>query len=257
MSSHSNFNHCAAKLPQRFVEFEIDIDPVSLVSRIVSVREQIAGEWVKDLETLRNVNEMILDSYYKTQDEERKTNSTNATAPQTAYDRGAMLVLGNHIMSEGKASSPFRKGNFDLLGLLATQESIHRVLREYSSSEGEREISFMWLRDFYFARLATHFDGAQQYGRADDFLGELLLTAPSMKQIEDTLGLIDPNRIAEDIIAMRSVVAQEWRDTITEVLRTDHETLRTSIVTVQMDRRFDEAASIMEEQESFFEQGFQ
>jgi len=44
-----------------------------LVSRIGAVREQIAGEWVADLKTLRDINEMILDSYYKMQDDERNT----------------------------------------------------------------------------------------------------------------------------------------------------------------------------------------
>ena len=57
--------------------------------------------------------------------------------------------------------------------------------------------------------LASHFDGAQPYGRADDFLGELLLQAPSMKQLDDErsnaggdvlIGLIDRHRVAEDII---------------------------------------------------------
>ena len=281
---------------QRFVEYEIDIEPPSLVSRIVSVREQIAGEWVSDLQTLRDVNEMILDAYYKAQDEQRSskenvtattttTDSVNATtranddldsvpdpssssssdaAERKAYDRGAMMVLGNHIVSDGgTASSPYRKSSFDLLGLLATQESVHRVLHEYR--EEERGLSFVWLRDFYVARLASHFDGAQPYGRADDFLGELLLQAPSMKQLDDesssaggdVIGLIDPHRIAEDIITMRSVVAQEWRDTITEVLQTDHAELRKSILTVQMDRRLDETSQYVEEQTSFYEQGFQ
>lgn len=250
------------------MEFEIDIEPPSLVSRIVSVREQIAGEWVKDLKTLREVNEMILDAYYEAQADERNSTEEDedpesyekkvkANSEKRAYDRGAMMVLGNHILSDNTSSSPMRKGSFDLLGLLATQESVHRVLRFYREAGDEREVSFLWLREFYVTRLSSHFDGSQPYGRADDFLEELLLTAPAMKEMGGQMGLIDPHRIAEDLIAMRSVVAKEWRETITQVLATDHETLRHSILAVQMDRRLEETGQFVSEQTSFYEQGFQ
>jgi hypothetical protein len=46
-------------LEDRWVEFNIDIDPVSLASRILSVREQIAKEWEADLDVLASANEKI------------------------------------------------------------------------------------------------------------------------------------------------------------------------------------------------------
>lgn len=41
----------------KFVEFQIDIDPSSLVPRIMSVREQIAREFVIDTDLIRIVND--------------------------------------------------------------------------------------------------------------------------------------------------------------------------------------------------------
>jgi hypothetical protein len=248
------------------------------VQRIVSVRDQIAKEWAADLETLITANEMILDSYHDFQSAKRgkEANQTakvekatdawseNVTVPSgltapysstydksfKAYDRSAMLVLGNNIVQDGRASSSFRKGNFDLLGLLATQESIHRVLRQYrEASSSEFDISFDWLRQFYVARIASHFDGNQEYGRADDFLEELLIQPPSVKMSQKNgklLGFIDPMRMAEDIIAMRTQVAQDWKDIVMDVPTKDHAELRSMCLSIRMGKTIDRSPSIEE-----------
>jgi len=144
-----------------------------------------------------------------------------------------------------------RKGNFDLLVLLATQESIHRVLmmkdsdtknakksEDYDDDDDDDEecpISVMsrsnrqFLSNFYLQRLVSHFTGRQPYGRADQFLQELLRSTPSMVMASDETAataksssssndeeenaiscLVDPTRIAEQILEMRQVVAREW-----------------------------------------------
>ena len=264
-------------LKQRFFDFEIDIDPPSLVQRIVSVRDQIANEWVSDLETLVKVNEMILESYHNFQSSKRLkevdeniksdevdkwcdniTDVTSLTAPYSspyeksfrAYDRSAMLIMGNNIIQDGRASSSFRKGNFDLLGLLATQESIHRVLQKYkdeATSLGELNVSFEWLKQFYFARIPTHFDGNQEYGRADDFLEELLIAAPSVKVNNGKLmGFIDPMRMAEDIIEARSQVAHDWRDLVMNVPTKDHAELRSMCLSIRMGKAIERSPSAEE-----------
>ena len=266
--THTHFS----LLQQRFVEFEIDIDPPSLVQRIVSVRDQIAKEWTADLETLITANEMILDSYHDFQSAKRGneanqttlgaetadnvTTTSTLTAPYSspydksfkAYDRSAMLVLGNNIVQDGRASSSFRKGNFDLLGLLATQESVHRVLRQYRDAGAtEFDISFDWLKQFYVARVTSHFDGNQEYGRADDFLEELLLQPPSVKMKNGKLlGFIDPMRMAEDIIATRTQVAQDWRDIVMDVPMKDHADLRSMCLSIRMGKTIERSPSVEE-----------
>jgi hypothetical protein len=288
---HGGWSKDNPYLEERFVEFEVDIEPPALCQRILSVREQIAREWTSDLETLRVANEMILDSYHAFQAQQRKSELGNTkkdhselddpenlgtidqlTAPYTssaaydknfkAYDRTAMMVLGNNIVHDGHSSSAYRSGSFDLLGLLATQESVHRILKLYHTKRQPRHLrrqrvandddeddddddeedatrdyqsSAEWLHQFYVARLATHFDGNQEYGRADDFLEELLLSPPSVKLRARTgeLGLIDPLRMAEDIIAMRSQVAMDWKE-IVRVAPTDHTELRNMCLALRM-----------------------
>lgn len=177
-----------------------------------------------------------------------------------AYDRTAMIVLGNNIVQDGREPSPYRKGSFDLLGLLATQESVHRVLREYKEAGEEREVSFEWLRKFYVSRVGEYFDGSQEYGRADDFLEELLLTAPAMKEMEGKLEFIDPMRIAEDIIATRSEVAKDWKDIVEKVPTVDHAELRTIALQLRMGAMFEKSVPVTDEKketERIVEEGFQ
>jgi len=276
---HGGWSRNNPYLEERFVEFEIDIDPPSLVSRILSVRQQIADEWILDLDTMVASNDQILESYYdnaandrdseeciayndngeciRPEDLREKLDHFSASPPRRrgAFDRTAMMMLRNAIAFDERASSPYRKGNFDLLVLLATQESVHRLLREYQEMGDKRKVSFEWLRNFYVERVEKFFDGSQDYGRADDFLEELLLTSPSMKTAGNKVELVDPLRIAEDIIRTRSEVGLDWKKIIASTPQ-DHLTLQKDLLTARMGgfcqpSSFASAPSTMESTGSF------
>ena len=159
---------------------------------------------------------------------------------KSAFDRNnAMLLLSNSMDFNVHTSSPLRKGTFDLLLLLCTQESVHRTLRDYANAGDEREVSFAWLRNYYMDRVGEYFDGHQRYGRADDFLEDLLMTPPMLKSLDDqsqrkeVMGLIDPLRMAEDIIRRRSEVGREWQEILASVQH-DHMALRRELLARQM-----------------------
>lgn len=256
---HGGWSKDNPYLEDRFVEFEIDIEPPSLVTRILSVRQQISDEWVTDLETLRTINGQILASYHERQtqmrDEEEEEEECAATGSrdgdaspeectQGLYDRNAVYYMNNKIMEESetdtRASSPFRKSNFDLLALLATQEALHRVLRSYQNAGEERSVSRDWLKQFYTERLRRYFDGDGEYHRADDFLQALLSTPPSAVELPSSsatraqIGLVDPLRIAQDVLEARTNVTEEWRAIMRDVVPSDHMELQKSILAVRM-----------------------
>lgn len=183
--------------------------------RILSVRGQIANEFIQDLDIVIATNDQIMNSYFDSIRQEDRD------APQelaSSFDRETSIILSNNMESSVSASSPFRKGNFDLLYNLCTQASVHELLRELQRAGEEREVSFVWLRDFYVARVEGFFDGDQPFGRADDFIEEMLLTPPSVKDMGTNkqgkafVGLIDPLGLAEQIIARRTQIAQEWKE---------------------------------------------
>jgi hypothetical protein len=263
-NTHSSLSSTQIK---RWVEFNIDIDPPSLVFRVLSVREQIAKEWITDLETISKVTDNILTSYFNNQADAREREGKsekggyskepknvlgdpNAAPPssyssepssgerRTVFDREAMYMLSNTVSStSNQGSSAYREGNFDLLVLLSTQESVHRVLRDYQA-DSDRQVLFDWFRDFYTRNAADYFDGDQEYGRADDFLEELLLTSPFFKELEGKgkkteVGLVDPLRIAEDVIRMRHVVCEDWKEIVANTPQ-DHTELRKALLARQM-----------------------
>ena len=117
---------------------------------------------------------------------------------KTVYDRSILSTWSQLLWSPKRSSSPFRKGNFDLLLLLATQESIHRVLNSYKKDETIRPETREWLLDFYKDNVNEYFDGHQTYARSEDFLEEMLKSPRTLIETNsEILAWIDPAIVAE------------------------------------------------------------
>lgn len=189
----------AAHIP----DYEIDVNPPSLCSRMISVREQIASEIARDLSFLSKMGPDVVESYW----EGLKNNQEE-------------IGLGNLLFLEwdptyGAMPSPLRRGNFDLLVLLTTQESIHCILNEEPPGDDDgddfeplSQSNQEFLARFYLDRLVSHFTGRQRYNRAEAFLKELLLSAPGIDN--DNENWVDPTFIAEEILKMRERVCRRW-----------------------------------------------
>lgn len=251
------------------VELEIDIDPPSLANRLLAVRDKIGKEWSDDLDLVISVNDQILPSYVKRNKAARESPSKGADkdddegeyeykrsfAPLQAgdmssgdfnfgsrsiqtFDRGAIYLM-NHHPSFGMDGSPLRASSFDLLFLLSLQESIHRVLTSYKQAGEKKDVSFAWLKEFYIKNLDTYFDGNQSFGRADDFMDDLLNKPPALKTIKEDgdikMGFIDPMAIAEDIISHREEVAREWQ-TIVSNTSEEQDDIRKEVFKRQMEK---------------------
>jgi hypothetical protein len=117
---------------------------------------------------------------------------------QPVYDRSILSTWSQLLWSPKRSSSPYRKANFDLLLLLATQESIHRVLNSYKKDETIRPETHAWLLDFYKDNVNKYFDGHQTYARSEDFLEEMLKSPRTLIETNsEILAWIDPAIVAE------------------------------------------------------------
>lgn len=183
------------------------------------MRSKISKEWVTDLELVIAANDKILPSYVKRNKEARKMkddkepiNKSNDDSDGDAsfesrregvglpkdfnfgqrtkhtFDREAVYFLNNHPSFNDNDASPLRASSFDLLFLLSMQEAIHRILTSYRDAGEEKEVSFEWLKGFYTEGLPKYFDGNQSFGRADDFIDDLLNTPPALKTFGDKMG---------------------------------------------------------------------
>jgi len=224
---HGGWSKNNPYLEERWVEFPIDIRPASLVQRLLPVRQQLALEFQKDLQIVKIVDSMIMDSYFTKVKEDPESDH--------AFDRISVAILSNFTEFQESGSSPFRRGNFDLLYNLCTQASTHRLLREFKAEGKVREVSFLWLRRFYGERVKDFFDGDQPFGKADDFIDALLRTPPSLIDMDGgrSVGLTDPLMMAERIISIRSEIADEWIELMGEV-KEDHLRLNDVLMRVMM-----------------------
>jgi hypothetical protein len=248
---HGGWSKDNPYLEERFVEFEIDLDPVSIANRILSVREQIAKEWEQDIEILKIANSQIMESYFHSIVDNKNTSSTT-TSP--AFERTAALILQNYTsFAASSSSSPIRKGSFDLLYNLITQASIHRLLRLFRDDDSaSAQVSYHWLFSFYNATVADYFDGDLKYGRADDWMEKLLQSSPSVlvppaRNGNDAVGeaqLVDPLRIAEEIIAFRNVLCEDWKK-IMENVPLDHSS---SIRKILLNKQLEKWGSLQQQQ---------
>ena len=210
-------------------DYEMEINPASLCTRMISVREQIAKELAHDLGIVARMGYHIMDGFWDYWDDHTTDESTSASKSSSSSSSPAATTGDRITMSSGAdakrrlpshnlafldyslvgsndmAPSPLRKGNFDLVVLLATQESICRILnnQQFEDLKTERNIYRQFLQDFYTERLESHFMGIQRYGRADDFLEELLFSVGT--------AVVDPVRLTEIILREREQVALEWQ----------------------------------------------
>jgi len=248
-------------------DYEVEINPASLCTRLISVREQIAAEFANDLGIIHNMGYHIMDSYWEYMDSQKKINQDDYNNEAEQKPAAAELGAGGNIdtngfdgnlksevtMSSGAdgaprilpphnlvflsyaldpvngyTPSPLRKGNFDLLVLLATQESIIRILNNAQQEKlaGDQQRMYQkYLSDFYAERILSHFSGIQRYGRADDFLEELLFSSPRMSTGDGFSALVDPIRLTEMILDERMQVALEWQ-AMSKDVPNDHITIK-------------------------------
>jgi len=163
---------------------------------------------------------------------------------QTVFDRSILNTWSQSLWSPKRSSSPYRKASFDLLLLLATQESIHRVLNCYKKDNTIRPETHEWLFNFYADNVHDYFDGHQRYARSEDFLEEMVKSPRTLIETNDAiLAWVDPASVAEDIVRERSEVTLDWMR-VAETILDEHTDLRRLLFTYMVSKSFpDESMS--------------
>ncbi|KAL3756666.1 hypothetical protein ACHAWU_002569 [Discostella pseudostelligera] len=256
--------HTPKDLGERaYSNFDIDIEPARLCARILSVREQLAREMTGDLKAIANMGQLIFNSYWENAKNRKDTKQTKTgngngngrggDSSPYGFDRPSTMYINFDPQDDAEfAPSPLRKGNFDLLYNLITQFAVMKLLQDeggvvVGEDEVQNKCCQVYLSKFYNDRLLTHFVGLQWYGKGDDFIEELILGSPIMMPRSDAekkdekrndseissapLLVVEPMRIAEQILLRRDKIALEWMD-IMQQTPSDH----TSIRKMQLDR---------------------
>jgi len=219
-------------------DYTWEIDPTSLCSRILSVREQLSKEFAKDLQAVSDMGGQTFDWYWEklrqSRDNETNDNDNETNDNENRYNTQTPLITDPSSLRGSRDNllfleinvddprldhkpSPLRRGNFDLLVLLATEEAIHRVLNRWESKRVEGNVvgsdyeqheraSHCFLEEFYQERQHFFHGPLPNYGKADDLLEELLLLD------SDNASLVNPTKIAELVLREREIVALDWME---------------------------------------------
>ena len=231
-------------------------------------REQEAEEKLQQQkDALENLMPKSMEDSMSNNNGAKSSEETKAPKVEKPKMQRANLVFLDRGVGEGDsadyAPSPLRKGNFDLLCLLATQEAIHRVLNDPTrqARKSPEHGTKQFLQDFYIKRLLSHFSGDQPYGRSDDFVEELLACPPRMITIgntnddkpddgrkdsltKDLTYLVDPVMVAAAILSEREKVALQWKQHVAEQTSVDHRNIQNMILTKVMGDTAEECETV-------------
>lgn len=249
---------------REYSEFDIDIEPARLCARILSVREQIAREMTGDLKVIANMGQQIFSSYTQNAKERRDTKhyakgssieaGDDEESSPYAFDRPSTMYINVGMNMDPRyddtpAPSPLRRGNFDLLYTLITQNAVIQLIQSedgvvVGEDEVQNKASQLFLSSFYKERIVSHFVGSQWYGKGEDFIEELLLGSPILMARQDDKKTtddenddddakasahppleIEPMRIAEQILLRRDKLAIEWMEMM-QSAPSDHTDIR-------------------------------
>ena len=209
------------------------------------------------------MGQLIFNSYWENAKNRKDTKQTKTgngngngrggDSSPYGFDRPSTMYINFDPQDDAEfAPSPLRKGNFDLLYNLITQFAVMKLLQDeggvvVGEDEVQNKCCQVYLSKFYNDRLLTHFVGSQWYGKGDDFIEELILGSPIMMPRSDAekrdekrndseissapLLVVEPMRIAEQILLRRDKIALEWM-VIMQHTPSDH----TSIRKMQLDR---------------------
>ena len=98
---HGGWSKSNPYLQEEWVDFEIEVEPVSLASRLLAVREQLALEWVHDLIVIKDQTEDVFRSYHE------GVKSKKGESAGCVFDRiTAKLLQNDEIANAGQ--SPLR-----------------------------------------------------------------------------------------------------------------------------------------------------
>ncbi|GMH97512.1 hypothetical protein TrST_g9260 [Triparma strigata] len=177
-----------------YVDFNIDVNPLQLASRLLKIREQVRKEIEHDLQVIIEWESIIMSSY--TSNLKDKTTEIFSKLDYRALEN-------DYVQTSGQ--SPLRISTFDLLLNLVTHHSVVNLLEKSSDSS-----SSAFLKEYYNERIHW-FNGPQPYDRSHDFLTGIFTTSPTVSKSESgKMELTDTRMVGEAVLKERSRVC-EWK----------------------------------------------
>jgi len=196
-------------LKDHVYEFKEKIEPRRLGDRLMRLRQEMADEWLQDLQLIGKENEEMWRSFFETvrEDEDRL--------------KDLQMPVYAHDPSDGASGSTFRGGNYDLLRRLATYKAAQQMLGDYQRGNHEDKAKASFLERMLTVH-GSDFEGDAGYSVDKAFLESLLSSPPSMIRAttfggQESMVLLSPLTIVEEICEARQVIAERWINELSQV----------------------------------------
>ena len=180
------------------ITYTSTIYPRNLASNIISMREILADEWVKDLsliesenvELLRHHNEMV----------------------RNRVDLAQQYL--NPPREDCDQFSPLRISSYDLLEKLVTEAAVRRIVDDLSRGPAGDRLAGRWLQEQFFGEPGAGFRGDHGPDIGRGFMRHLLGAVPVIVSATAASGggssatLVDPHEVASKVMIEREHVAE-------------------------------------------------
>mmetsp|Transcript_7143 Transcript_7143/g.27351 ORF Transcript_7143/g.27351 Transcript_7143/m.27351 type:complete len:332 (-) Transcript_7143:78-1073(-) len=163
--------------------YTVLIEPRVIADKIMDQREELAVEWIKDLQRISAENDSIL-RHYKDRSRSR----------QYVYSGDEIEVWNN---------SPHRSKNYQELKDVITERGITRALRSLRKADNRPALS--WLEKIMAK--------AEEKGLRGDALLEGMIRGPMLllpQRSENKLRVVEPEKVTELVMKSRVQVANDW-----------------------------------------------
>mmetsp|Transcript_29916 Transcript_29916/g.48892 ORF Transcript_29916/g.48892 Transcript_29916/m.48892 type:complete len:527 (+) Transcript_29916:355-1935(+) len=193
-------------------EYKVLIDPMSLAKRILTVREQLAGEWREDLKLIDLANQELLRYHYD-----------ETVLGEKEAEKGSMLVFESDPFGP---SSPYRAESYKLLTEMVTTVAMRRFEMEVEKKNNPK--AKQWLK--------TIKTEAEEKGlEGNDLIKYIFKSAKEGAETaeERAEATYTAERLARVIMSQRAAVAEENLGGLAET-KADHSAILTRMLNEQL-----------------------
>jgi len=196
---------------ERFETYEETVHPQKICKGIMDIREQIALEWIEDIEFVKTEDSIFwfdLDVAHEQALKSPKNNlNTEEDEEEGMTERETLFGVG---ISGNYKATPLRKRTYDVLKKACSWVAVQKTMQRFREEGDDAED---WFRTLWETEWKEAMETSGRHGVADDFL-RTLVQMPSRAATgkeEGTLRMINPEDIARTLIDERQTVLEGWK----------------------------------------------
>ena len=211
-------------LQARWFNYTVDIVPRDLAERLLELRKALSEEWMTDL---HDIEAVLQKNHFRA----LHATKVNGSAFEEAQRRLQYAPLEGRDFDDTD-STPFRRGNFDLLSRLSAQQAVILVMNKLRRTATPQANFHLHFLEPFYDMWADRFDGDGPYGIGEAFLRDLADDIPKrlrMTRSQDAPIIYDPSYVAERIMYEQRQIIQAWHMVLERVPEDNAHTRRLAL----------------------------